>query len=330
MTELFLGVDAGNSKTLAAVADRTGRMLGWARGGLGDIYGAPTPEQAVDVVLDVVRRAVTESGGEIGDLASASFRLAGVDWPEDEAYWSDALQPVLDDATARTVRNDGLALLRCGDPDGTGVAVSIGTGAAMGARGPGGDEFVVSWWFQHYLGAAGLGSDAVKAVMLAELGLGRPTSLTGALLDFFAASTTEDLLHSFTRRVDALDHHDKGRAARVVLASAAAGDPVAEAIVAGHAGRIADYVAVSAARVGLEAPIVVLGGSVLAAPESMLRHRVVENLRRVLPTAEIVTTRTVPILGAVLDALAEGGVAVDEALQSEVLGAELPEGLLLT
>lgn len=330
MTELYLGVDAGNSKTLAAVADRSGRILGWARGGLGDIYGAPSPDDAVEEVFDTVRRALAHAGAKAADVRSAAFRLAGVDWPEDSLLWARALESLLDASTSRSVKNDGFALLRCGDPSGTGVAVSIGTGAAIGARGGSGDEFVVSWWFQHDLGAAGLGSDAIRRVMLAELGLGEPTALTRTLLEHFGLASTEELLRAFTRRADPLGRHDKGRAARAILATAAGGDAVARTIVADHATRIADYIAVSAGRVRLTSPTVVLGGSVLAAPHSELRSRIVAELALSSPRATIVETRAIPILGAVLDALAEGGVVLDAALHGAVLSAPVPEGLLTT
>ena len=36
---LYLGVDAGNSKTVAVLADAAGTVLGYGRGGCGDIYG---------------------------------------------------------------------------------------------------------------------------------------------------------------------------------------------------------------------------------------------------------------------------------------------------
>ena len=38
-----LAVDGGNTKTLAAVADETGRTLGMGKAGTADIYNAPTP-----------------------------------------------------------------------------------------------------------------------------------------------------------------------------------------------------------------------------------------------------------------------------------------------
>jgi N-acetylglucosamine kinase-like BadF-type ATPase len=339
-SDLYLGVDAGNSKTLAAVADGTGRIVGWARGGLGDIYGAPTPEQAIDTVLATVESALVAAGAcaagvgaGAGRIASAAFRLAGVDWPEDEDLWTSALRERLGAVGTSSVKNDGFALLRCGDPSGVGVAVSIGTGAAMAGRGTGGEEFFVSWWFQHHLGAAGLGTDAYRATMLAELGLGEPTSLGSALSGFFGVSGPDELLHAFTRRVAPLGHHDRARSARVVVAEAAGGDPVARGIVQQHADRVVDYVSLCARRVGLDGSDrfpVVLGGSVLAAPDSYLRRLVVDALDAALPHVNIVTTGALPIRGAVLDAIAEGGVAVDDAIQAAVLASEPPEGLLTT
>ena len=332
-SDLYLGVDAGNSKTLAAVADASGRIVGWARGGLGDIYGAATPEHAIDTVLSVVDGALTAAGVDAGRIASAAFRLAGVDWPEDESLWTAALDARLPGVGRHSVKNDGFALLRCGEPSGVGVAVSLGTGAAIAGRGTGGDEFFVSWWFQHNLGAAGLGSDAFRATMLAELGLGEPTSLGAALSAFYGTAGAEDLLHAFTRREAPLGHHDRARAARIVVAEAAAGDPVALAIVQEHATRAVDYITICARRVGLDAHRelpVVLGGSVLSAPDSLLRRLIVDELHNAIPDARVVTTGAVPIRGAVLDAIAEGGIAVDAGIQGRVLGSEPPEGLLST
>jgi hypothetical protein len=119
----------------------------------------------------------------------------------------------------------------------------------------------------------------------------------------------------------------------VVVAEAAAGDPVALAIVREHAVRTVDYITVCARRVGLdehrELPVV-LGGSVLSAPDSLLRQLVVDDLRAAIPDARVVTTGAVPIRGAVLDAIAEGGIPVDEEIQGRVLASEPPEGLLTT
>jgi N-acetylglucosamine kinase-like BadF-type ATPase len=336
MTELFLGVDAGNSKTVAVVGDERGGILGWGRSGLGDIYGAPTPGAAVDEVSRAISDALSMAGVDLSGTslrATGAFRLAGVDWPEDELYWNTAIAERFGALSTWSVKNDGFALLRCGDPRGVGVAVSVGTGAAMAGRGTGGAEFVVSWWFQHYLGAAGLGHEAVRAVMLAQLGMGAPTVLTGNLCEFYGVQTAEELLYSFTKREGSLGHADKARAARTVLAAASAGDAVALGLVRAQAEQLAKYAAVTAERVGFLSPDdpvpVVLGGGVVS--DSMLRADLVESLRMELPHATVIDSGNAsPVLGALLDAMAEGGVDITAEVQRTVLAQVPPVGLLDT
>jgi N-acetylglucosamine kinase-like BadF-type ATPase len=338
MTELFLGVDAGNSKTVAVVGDERGGILGWGRSGLGDIYGAPTPGAAVDEVSRAISDSLSMAGVDLSGTslrATGAFRLAGVDWPEDELYWNTAIAERFGALSTWSVKNDGFALLRCGDPRGIGVAVSVGTGAAMAGRGTGGAEFVVSWWFQHYLGAAGLGHDGLRAAMLDELGLGETTALGAKLSAFYGVADTEDLLHAFTRRVESLGHRDKARAARVVADAASEGDAVALGILQSHATQLARYIAVTAGRVGFtdsdEAIPVVLGGSVLSAEGSIMHAMLLKSLALETSNARVIDRpNAAPVLGAFLDALAEGGVEITEVLQQNVLARALPVEALST
>ncbi|HZX04290.1 BadF/BadG/BcrA/BcrD ATPase family protein [Kribbella sp.] len=324
MNELFLGVDAGNTKTIAAVADQHGNILGWARGGLGDIYGVDDPGEAVATVLRLVDEALAAAHNAVPDarLASAAFCLAGVDWPEDTAFWTEVLREHLGPDVRFSVRNDGFALLRCGDPEGVGVAVSLGTGAAIAGRGPGGAEFAFSFWLQHPLGAAGLVDDALHAIFQAHTGLAPSTALSHAIPLFYGAHSIEDLLHRFTRRDNTEGTHlNKSKAARVVLREAEHGDLVAISIVDQHAERVAAYVDACANRVGLDEPFTLtLGGSVAA--DNTLRKAILRELGRQLPHVDISTVDAEPIHGTVLDALAEGGVPQTPALQRTILATK--------
>jgi N-acetylglucosamine kinase-like BadF-type ATPase len=331
---LFLGVDAGNSKTLAVVGDESGRILGWGRSGLGDIYGADLPDLAVDEVFLAIA-AATSMAGSGAMPHGAAFRLAGVDWPEDEQFWSAAIVERFGEPIRFSVKNDGFALMRCGDPRGVGVALSVGTGAAMAGRGIGGEEFIVSWWFQHHLGAAGLGHDALRAVMLAELGMGSATALTAELCRFYGVGSAEELLHAFTKRVDNLGHRDKARAARTVLAAASNGDAISLEIVRKHAGHLTKYAVVTARQVGFDigADLIplVLGGSVLTAHHSILRALLVESLRADASNFQVIDSPGAsPVLGALLDAMAENGVDVTAQLQTTVLQQQPPDGFFDT
>ena len=80
-----LGVDGGNTKTLAAVADASGRTRGAGTGGTADIYNAATPDDAIDAIEAAVSEALAEAGIAAAELDAAVFSLAGADWPEDFA-----------------------------------------------------------------------------------------------------------------------------------------------------------------------------------------------------------------------------------------------------
>jgi N-acetylglucosamine kinase-like BadF-type ATPase len=334
VSELFLGVDGGNSKTVALIADAGGRVVGRGRAGVGDIYGAETAMGAVLNVVAAVSIAAAAASVGLSELRHGAFRLAGVDWPEDEDYWQQSIEAQLPGLPSWSVKNDGFSLLRCADLSGVGVAVTAGTGPAVAARGLGGVEFSASWWIQQMLGGRGLGSDAFAAVMAAELGLGPPTVLTERLLTLFELPDAEALLYAFTRRENPRAHSDKWWAARSVLQACADGDLVAREIVWSQARHFAGHVRVAAAKVGLTSVPgrlpVVLGGSILASEHSALRDALSEEISRQLPDAQITSAVGSPVAGALLDAMAEGGVALDESIRREVVQARHPDDFLLT
>ncbi|WP_327290223.1 BadF/BadG/BcrA/BcrD ATPase family protein [Streptomyces sp. NBC_01198] len=331
---LYLGVDAGNSKTAALVSTASGEVVGAGRSGIGDIYGAPTAEAAVDEVMSAIAGALAQAGAGQAAPAGAAFRLAGVDWPEDAAYWDAALsrrQPALE---RRSILNDGYAAIRCGAPSGVGIALAGGTAAAIAARGPNGELWDMGWWGQHAMGAIGLANEALKAVFLAELGLAPPTALTRALLDYFDKPSAAELNHWLTRREGRAGHRDRTRCARVVTATAQGGDQVAGDIVRAQGRYMASYAGVAARFTGLAAagaPVdVVLSGSVLMAPGSPVAAALLAELPAHVPHAVPHRSVLPPVAGALLDALAESGVRVTEAVAARVARTMPPADFLAT
>ena len=314
MPHIFLGVDAGNSKTVAMACLASGEVIGAGRSGCGDIYGVLDEPEAVEAVMAAVDAALGEASADRSDVAAAAFRLAGVDWPEDEAFWDTALTNRWPDLVQRSIANDGYAAIRCGEPSGVGVSVMAGTAAAIAARGPSGATWEMGWWGQHAMGALGLMNEALKAVYLAELGIGPATALAPALLEHYKLPSVVELNHWFTRRRHSATHADRTRAARVVTTVAGQGDVVAQDIVDEQGRRLALYAQTAARKVGLldgpEPVAVVLSGSVLMADASPVAAALLDHLRRSMPGAVAHSTTMPPVAGATLDALAEGGVEV--------------------
>jgi N-acetylglucosamine kinase-like BadF-type ATPase len=323
---IYLGVDAGNSKTVVLACLSSGEVAGAARTGCGDIYGAAGEAAAVRAVLGAADAALAEAGASRRDVACAAFRLAGVDWPEDGQFWDEVLSAEWPGLT-RSVLNDGYAAIRCGEPSGVGVAVNAGTAAAVAARGPDGATWQMGWWGQHAMGGLGLVSEALKAAFLAELGAAPATALGPALADFYGQPDLTELNRWFTRRRDPADPAERPRAARVVTDAARRGDQVAIDIVREQGRRLAFYAQIAARHAGLldtAAPVpVVLSGSILMDRDSVVAAALHEQLKLLLPGADPRRAVLHPAAGAALDALAEGGVTLSPEVIAR-LTATLP------
>jgi N-acetylglucosamine kinase-like BadF-type ATPase len=330
---IYLGIDAGNSKTAVLACLASGEVAGAARSGCGDIYGVADEADAIRAVLDAVDSALAEAGATRADVASAAFRLAGVDWPEDREFWDAALSREWPRLT-RSILNDGYAAIRCGEPSGVGVAVNAGTAAAIAARGPDGTIWDMCWWGQHAMGATGLVSEALRAVYLAALDAAPTTELGPALLSFYDLPDVTALNKQFTRRVNPAGDSERRRASRVVTDTARKGDVVAQQIVAEQGRRLAFYAGIAARHAGLcragTPTSVVFSGSVLMEEDSPVSRALEAHLPAAVPGA--VPRRAVlpPVAGAALDALAEGHVPVTADVTGRLAATMPPASFLKT
>lgn len=329
MTSLHLAVDGGNSKTVAIVCTRSGHVLGAGVSGCGDIYGVADPKDAIAAVMEAVKTALAKSGVKCRHIISSAFRLAGVDWPEDEVYWKNALAHHLPDLNPVSIKNDGFAPLRCGSPkDGLGVAIVVGTGPAVAARASGERSWALSFWSQEPFGGTALGRAALRAVCRAELGIGQQTALKDVLLETYQVHSVEGLLHAFTRLERPRPKRELSRLAPTVLEWARAEDPVARAIISEQARGLADYAAVCAKAVDYDVrrdhfPIV-MAGSVLLATNSPFADELMAAVKIAIPTGDPILSALPSVAGAALDAIAEAGYVVDETIVSS-LGGTLPD-----
>jgi len=314
---LVLGVDGGNTKTLAAVADERGRTLGMGRAGTGDIHNAPTPADAVEAMAAAVGQALAGAGVTAGELGAASFSLAGADWPEDFTLLQRTLKERLGLAEEPLVVNDALGALRGGSPDWTGVALVSGTYNAVAARGPDGEAFHLGFW-PDGAGGRDLARAGLRAVYHAHLGMGLETGLTEHALRLFGARDAIDLLHVFTRR-GGLPEQEGDRLAPVVLDLADEGDAVARAIVE-EKGRILGRQGKACAdQIGLalKGTRIVLTGGVFGHPSERLADAAMAEL----PGGVAVRHPPPPIAGVLLLALDRLGMAVG----AEAVAAGLPD-----
>jgi N-acetylglucosamine kinase-like BadF-type ATPase len=322
----ILGVDGGNTKTIALVANTDGTILGVGRSGCSDIYGAKSPEAALSEAYAAVSVALSTAGIKKEALAAGCFSIAGADWREDIEFLEGAFAGYSEKVT---VVNDAMGALRAGSPDGTGVVVACGTGAATGARNAVGHIWHSSFW-QEPQGAHELGQKAIFAVYRAALGVEPPTSLTPRVLEFFGKQSVEELLYLFTgRRMSHPEDTQVAKVARVLLDEATHGDVVARRIVQAHGTALGDYALVAARRVKIEdtAFSLVLAGGVFRHTGRLLADTLIERVHTASPQARPIFSRFEPAIGALLLAYEAVGVIVNEALL-EKLATSAPQTTL--
>jgi N-acetylglucosamine kinase-like BadF-type ATPase len=322
---VLLGVDGGNTKTIALVARADGTVLGAGRvTECADPYAVGV-DRAVTVILAAANEALTQAGTP--PVGSAAFSLAGADWPEDVAdlgralhiYWPEAL-----------VVNDGIGALRAAVPDGPGVVVALGTGAATAARGTDGRTWHSSFW-QEPQGARELGVRALQAVYRAELGIDQPTALTERVLARLGEETVEAVLHRATRRGPSR-WREPAALAGLVLDAAEEGDPAAFAIVH-EQGLSLGRTALAAARKvgidGLQFPVALCGG-VLRHRGSVLEEALLSGIRSGAPRAWPVRPPLEPAAGALLLAFDRAGITVGGEVGERLIASLPPDALFDT
>ena len=308
MSELVLGVDGGNTKTVALTARRDGTVVGVGRAGCADIYSAPSFDSAIAEIVGAVRQSLPKDSSA-DDVESAVFSLAGADWEEDKADLCSVLSEVVPRADV-TVINDAIGAIRAGTADGIGVSVVVGTGGCIGAVGPGGRSWHSSWWALN-TGAWAIGEDALHAVYKAELGLGPATRLTADALRLFGAEDVEDLLHGFTRR-GGRNPWEAAQFAPAVLKNAKSGDRIAEEIIRQQGAMLGSFARIAAKKVGLEPPFpLVLLGGVLRGEGAEL---IVDSIVSSAASAEVVRPGREPVVGALLLALDQALATYDAAV----------------
>ena len=306
---LLVGVDGGNTKTVALVAAPDGTIIGSGRAGCSDIYNSASIEAALSEVKSATAGALSAAGAAGADVAAACLGLAGADWPEDFELLRGELQPRLDLPSPPLILNDAIAPIRAGSTDGVGVSVVIGTYGVAGARNPQGEVFHLGFW-PDSTGARPLGAEALAAVWRSTLGTGPDTSLTVRALGLYGADEPMNLLYEFTRR-GGLPNDASDRMAPVVLDEADAGDGVARSIVDGQ-GQILSAEALACARMvgmaGRPFRLIVSGG--------VMRHpstRLLDAIAAGVPEAETIRSTDAPVVGALLSAFDQAGVEPDVA-----------------
>ncbi|MGW3132205.1 N-acetylglucosamine kinase [Streptomyces sp. NPDC001076] len=313
MPELVVGVDGGNSKTDLVLADTEGRLLSWVRGA-GTRPHTEGMETTTERLARLGRHALTQAGlPATTSISVGAYFLANVDRRAQERLALRQLT-ALGVADQVLVRNDTLAVLRAGAPDGWGVAVVSGAGINAAAVHPGGrsarflslGDITGDWGGGLAVARAGLG-----AAVRAGDGRGPATRLRQELPAHFGLDSVEAVALAVSAgEIPVTALHGL---APVVFATAESGDAVARGIVERLGDEIVAMVTALLRRLRLlhTSTPVVLGGGTLQNDQLLLRDHIGARLAVEAPLARPRVLDVAPVAGAAAEALVTADAPTD-------------------
>jgi N-acetylglucosamine kinase-like BadF-type ATPase len=293
---LFLGFDAGGTKTDCTLIDSAGRLLGEARGGGANPMRAGFA-RACDVLGETAQRVLADAGRNAENIRGICAGIGGAGRPRVarrmKAYFTNAFPH----AEVRVVTDIELALNAAAE-EGPVVVIIAGTGSAVGGRNAAGQVARAGGWGP-WIGDDGsaydVGRRAVKAALAARDGVGPATTLGDKIL---LAQETHDwqvVIGRIARRPDSVFPP----LFPLVTAAAIAGDVVAQEILA-HAGSLLATLAgrvVTSLSLQNEVFLIAKSGGVFSEP-SQLESVLSAELFRVAPKARIEPLRISPARAA--------------------------------
>jgi glucosamine kinase len=291
---MFLGIDAGGTRTVCQLADADLRVMATSRGPGANLQAAG--ELEVERVLHaVIADALRDAPGS---PTSVCLGMAGVDRPRDAAIVRGILNRIATRAHALVV-NDALIALEAGVGSGPGIVVIAGTGSIAYGRNSANRAARAGGW-GYVLGDEGsgywLGRQALRSVVRAADGRGPATALTGRVLAHYGVDQPQQLVREiyFSGTKPAAI----ATLSREVQAAADDGDDMARHIIDVGASELAGAVVSVATRLALgDCDVVLSGGTLLNV--TRLREGVISGLAERLPGATVRALTEDPAYGAV-------------------------------
>lgn len=239
MAQFYLGVDGGQSSTIALIADETGRIVGCGSGGPCNHVGtAEGRAKFLSAVGDCLGQACRAAGLDPASVTFAVTCLGFSGGPEDkEAYAHELIR-----SGKYKITHDAEIALTGATAGQPGIIAIAGTGSIAFGRNAEGRLARAGGW-GYIFGDEGGGFDitrrALRAALQDEEGWGPDTSLRALLPRAMNASSANELMHSFYAGVP---RTQIAALSRIVNEAASQGDPIAIGILARAARKLAWYV----------------------------------------------------------------------------------------
>ncbi len=237
--KLFLGVDGGQSSTVALIADETGRILGAGRGGPCNHVAASEGRAKFGQALTECLGQACVQAGLAADTVTFEAACLGFSGgvADKEAYSREFIR-----SAAFKITHDAEIALTGATAGKPGIIVIAGTGSIAFGRNEEGKTARAGGWgyiFGDEGGAFDIARQALRAALAMEEGWGEQTALRARLMAETNSTSANHLMHDWYNN---FDRKDIARLAPVIHEVAEAGDREAIRVLARAARKLAGLV----------------------------------------------------------------------------------------
>jgi N-acetylglucosamine kinase-like BadF-type ATPase len=290
----FLGLDAGGTKTTAALGDETNLLARAAGGSIKPLR--VTQEQAQQNLAELLGRISQQSGVNLRHLTSSCVGTAGLRLPQTDGWMRQIIASCAGGSI--DVCGDEEIALDAAFPGGTGVLVIAGTGSNTLGRTSTGKLCTVGGWGP-VLGDQGsgywIGHQALRAAFRAK-DFQQPTRILDRVLAFWNAPSYAEIINI------AHDSADFSTLAPIVVQCAEEGDPVALEVLQRGGRTLGEDASEAFRQVRQLEPdqpmpgIAFIGG--ILDKVAFVRESMIDTIRRTLPTVQILPEAVDAVSGA--------------------------------
>lgn len=311
-SEIFLGVDGGQSHTEAVIADEQGNVIGRGFGGASNHAEQPGGRERL-------RNAILQSVGEalqISDLkfqisdrfASAHFGMTG------GADYKEEIIGEIIKAEHFKVGHDAPTALAGATGGSAGIVVIAGTGSVVYGENAAGETAQIGglgFLFSDEGSGFWLAAQTIRLAIKEQDGLIEKAGLEKLVLDFFQVRKIRDLTTAVYN--EKVSRDEIAALAKASAEAAENGNLVLREQTRGGARVLAESVASAALRLKFEGEFSVsgVGGMFRGA---LMKKFFVESLREKVPRARFTEPRFGPAIGALLLAYRQAGVEISGQL----------------
>lgn len=312
--EYIIGVDGGGTKSDCVLLDTDGRFVDYLKWGTTSHEFLPGGMPALEYELKKMFAALFERNAiDPLQIRFAVLGMAGVDTKYQKQKISEMIiQNGLEDFR---VCNDGYLGVKAGAASGVGITIINGTGCSFTGIGEAGEMMQVGGQavvMDDIGGGYIIGRNIVRLVHRDLILNGKPTMLSGMLMEKVGVASPDDLMDALVKKVDE-DTIQIKHLAPMMFEAAHQGDEVARGYLAKMGRQIAEYVAAIVRKLDLinrdVIEVVLIGSAFLkAADKTHIESLEAETERRFGRGKILFRPLTVrPVCGAALWALSDIG-----------------------